>query len=352
MGRAEHTETQVESPAGFAERDTVLRTRIERWRRSVEPDRDFEVLKELCEKYRNWGKWGPDDQAGTLNYITPEKIVQAAGLVRKGKVFSLAIPFDGEGPQTGGLRRFNPLLFMLRDGRDTVAGEIMGSRQGFGNADDVFMMPTHSATHWDALAHVFWDGKMWNGYDAGLVTSFGAQKNGIENFRDRIVTRGVLLDLPRQKGVDYLEDGYAITVADLDAAAGFARVEIQRGDIVLLRTGQIARCRARGNWGTYAAGDAPGLSIWTCEWLQSREVAGVATDTWGVEVRPNELKCLFQPWHKVVLPNMGLLMGEIFDLDALAADCAEDGVYEFQFVAPPMPLTGAVASPVNPLAIK
>ena len=315
-------------------------------------DRDFEILKELCEKYRNWGKWGPDDQVGTLNYITPEKVKRAAQLVRKGKVFSLAIPFDGNGPQRGGNRRFNPMAFMLRDGRDTMGGEMAGAPQYYGGADDAFMMPTHGATHWDAMAHVFWDGKMWNGYDASLVTSFGAQKNGIENFRDRIVTRGVLLDVARVKGVDWLEIGYAITAEDLDEAAKAEGVEIERGDIVIFRSGHISFCRAHGGWGTYAGGDAPGLSLWTVDWLQKHEVAGIASDTWGVEVRPNQVKWVNQPWHKVVIPNMGLLMGEIFDLDALAADCAEDGVYEFQLVAPVLPLTGGVGSPVNPIAIK
>jgi|GEM_PF-2765980 len=113
-------------------------------------EHDFEILKGLCEKYRNWGKWGPDDQIGTLNYITPEKVVQAAKLVQKGKVFSLSIPFDGNGPQNGGIRRFNPMGFMLRDGRDTLSGSVMGSPQNYGGADDVVMLPTHAATHWDA----------------------------------------------------------------------------------------------------------------------------------------------------------------------------------------------------------
>lgn len=313
---------------------------------------DYETLKELCEKYRNWGKWGPDDQAGTLNYVTAEKVVQAAKLVRKGTVFSLAIPFDQQGPQTGGLRRFNPMIFMTRDGRNTLAGPLAGAPRNFGNADDMFMMPTHGATHWDALGHVFWDGKMWNGYSAAHVTSFGAERGGIENFKDKIVTRGVLLDVARVKGVEWLQPGYAITEQDLDEAARAHGLTIETGDIVIFRTGHITMCRKQGSWGSYAAGDAPGLSLWTVDWLQRHEVAGIASDTWGVEVRPNEIKWVNQPWHKVVIPNMGLLMGEIFDLDVLAADCAEDGRYEFQLVAPVLPLTGAVGSPVNPIAIK
>jgi len=315
-------------------------------------DQDFEILKEACEQYRNWGRWGPDDQIGTLNYITPEKIVAAGRLVRKGRVFSLAIPFDAAGPQTGGIRRFNPMTFMLRDGRDTVAGPIMGAPQGYGAADDVMMMPTHGATHWDALSHVFWEGKMWNGYDAGMVTSLGAETNGIQVYRDRIISRGVLLDIPRVKGVAYLEIGYAITTEDLEAAVGLANVALGKGDIALIRTGHVGYCREKGSWGSYAGGDAAGLSFWTAGWLQSRELAGVAADTWGVEVRPNEIKWINQPWHRVAIPNMGLLVGELFDLEELAGDCAADGVYEFLFVAPPLPLTGGVGSPINPMAIK
>ncbi len=315
-------------------------------------EKDWEVLTQQCEKYRNWGKWGADDQVGMVNYITPEKIVQATRLVSQGKVFSLAIPFDDSGPQNGSNRRFNPVQFKTRDGRDTMSGTVMGRPVGYGEADDVFMMPTHGATHWDGLAHVFWDGKMWNGYDAADCSSMGAEKNGIENYRDKIVTRGILLDIPRYKGVDYLELGYAVTAEDLDGASKMAGIEVTTGDIVLVRTGFLAQCRARKDWGTYAGGDAPGMDFWTCGWIQQHQVAGVATDTWGCEVRPNELKALHQPWHRVTLPNMGMLMGEMFDLEELAEDCAKDKVYQFLLVAPPLPLTGCVGSPINPYAIK
>ncbi len=129
-------------------------------------------------------------------------------------------------------------------------------------------------------------------------------------------------------------------------------MRIERGDIVLVRTGQIAQVRQQGSWGQYAGGPAPGLSLRCAEWLARTEVAGYATDTWGTEVLPNETPDCFQPLHCVAIVHMGMLVGEIFDLEALAADCAEDGVYEFLFVAPPLPITGAVGSPVNPQAIK
>jgi len=121
---------------------------------------------------------------------------------------------------------------------------------------------------------------------------------------------------------------------------------------VLVRTGDVGRRVRERNWGTFSAGDAPGLSFHTAPWLFEKSLAGIATDTWGAEVRPNELPGSFQPLHLVMVVNMGLLVGEIFDLEALGADCAADGVYEFMFVAPPLPITRAVGSPINPQAIK
>jgi kynurenine formamidase len=120
---------------------------------------------------------------------------------------------------------------------------------------------------------------------------------------------------------------------------------------VLVRTGQLGYCKKNG-WGTFAAGDAPGLSFSTADWLYRTEIAGIASDTWGLEVRPNELPDAFQPLHQVMIPNIGLLVGEIFDLEKIAEDCAADKVYEFMFVAPPLPITGAVGSPINPQVIK
>jgi kynurenine formamidase len=309
-------------------------------------------LEEAAAQFSNWGKWGPDDQAGTVNYITSEDVRGAAGLIRRGEVFSLAIPFDQNGPQTGSLRRFNAMSFMLRDGDDVFSRDMAGVPRGIGAADDVVIQATHGATHWDALAHIFYESQMWNGYDCRLVSSLGAERNDIACYRDRIVGRAVLLDLPRHLGVEWLDPGQAVLSADLVACAAAEGVGIRRGDIVLLRFGHLAMTRSNGAWGTFAGGDAPGLGFETLEWIFNSEVAGVASDTWGVEVRPNEIAYCSQPWHRIAIPKIGLLVGEMFDLESLAEDSARDGVYEMFFCANPTPITGSVGGPVNPTAIK
>jgi kynurenine formamidase len=195
-------------------------------------------------------------------------------------------------------------------------------------------MPCQASTQWDALCHIFLDDKMYNGYDAKLVGARGAKKLGIEHVRDKMVGRGVLLDVARLKGVDSLPDGYAIRSAELDACAAAEGVEIRKGDFVIVRTGHQERCLATKDWTGYAGGDAPGLAFETCYWLKSKDVAAN------------------QPWHWVVIPAMGISMGEIFYLKELAEDSAADKVYEFFFTAPPLHLPGAAGSPINPQAIK
>lgn len=312
---------------------------------------NIETVRTLAKKLRNWGRWGATDELGTVNFITPAKVKAAAGLVRQGKIISLAIPFDSNGPQTGFGGRVNPLHSMLQDGGDIVNGA-QDFLPGLRYCDDAITMPLQCATQWDALSHIYFDGKMYNDRGPEQVTSTGARANAITVLKDKIVTRGVLLDIPRLKGKPWLEPGEAIYPADLDAAAAAAKVSIESGDIILIRTGQMAQVRDRGGWGDYAGGPAPGLSLTCAEWLATHEIAGYATDTWGTEVIPNETPDVFQPLHCVAIVNMGMLVGEIFTMEALADDCAADGVYEFLFVAPPLPITGAVGSPINPQAIK
>lgn len=312
-------------------------------------------LDEAARKCSNWGRWGADDEIGTLNYITPEMVVAAARLIRHGRVFPLSIPLDNTGPQEPNpyTNRYNPIHTMMATGTDVYSGVQAKSVEGCGYADDAIALPTQGSTQWDALSHVFFRNKMYNDRDARLVDVNGAKKNGIEKTIAKKVGRGVLLDIARFKGVDCLEDGYGISSAELDACARAQKVEVRRGDFLIFRTGQLAERRARGSWDKYCGGDAPGLKFETCYWLHAKEVAAICTDTWGCEVRPNETVIDFvQPWHAIVIPAIGITMGEIFYLEDLAKDCAQDGVYEFFFTAPPLNITGGCGSPITPLAIK
>ena len=315
-------------------------------------DPDTEIARR-AEAYRNWGRWGEDDRLGTLNFIDDAKRTEAAALVRSGTTISLAQSFDMNGPQKGWRRRTNPVHTMLDTGTDAERGT-QGFPHGLGGADDVIAMPLQCSTQWDGLGHIFDRGYAWNGRRAGdVVTSDGDLVTGIEHTAAVLVSRGVLLDLGRFLAPETgeLEDGFAITPEHLDACAQSQGVAIGRGDILLVRTGQLARAR-RDGWGDYAGGPAPGLSLSSAGWLHRREVAAVATDTWGFEVRPNEFDVpAFQPLHQIAIPNMGLTIGEMWDLEELGAHCAELSRWDFMLTAPTLPITGAVGSPVNPVAV-
>ena len=302
----------------------------------------------------NRHRWGPDDVLGTLNFLGEAKRAAGAARVRRGASFSLAQSFDANGPQTGWRRRTNPVHTMLDTGLDAERGR-QGFPHGFGGADDVVFMPLQASTQWDGLGHIFDHGTAWNGRRAGdVVTSEGDLVTGIETAAAAIAGRGVLLDVGRVAGTDgELPDGFAITAGHLEATitAQGETARVGRGDLLLVRTGRLTRARREG-WLGYAGGPSPGLSFTTAGWLHDTEIAAIATDTWGFEVRPNEFDDAFQPLHQVAIPHIGLFLGEMWDLDALAADCAADGVYDFLLVAAPLPVTGAVGAPVNPIAIK
>ncbi|MFD7599741.1 cyclase family protein [Streptomyces mirabilis] len=310
------------------------------------------AIAEAAKACSNWERWGEDDVLGTLNFLDEAKRREGASLIRRGVSFSLAQSFDMNGPQRGWRRRTNPVHTMLDTGMDAALGH-QPFPHGMGGADDVIAMPLQCSTQWDGLGHIFDHGKAWNGRPAEkVVTSEGDQVTGVEHMAPHVAGRGVLLDVGRVIGDSgELPDGFAITEEHLTATAEAHGVAVGRGDLVLVRTGQLTRVRREG-WGDYAGGDAPGLSFTTAGWLHGTEVAAIATDTWGFEVRPNEFEPAFQPLHQVAIPHIGLLIGEMWDLDGLAEDCAADGVYDFWLTAAPLPITGAVGSPVNPIAVK
>jgi kynurenine formamidase len=216
--------------------------------------------------------------------------------------------------------------------------------------DDMIIMPLQAATQWDALSHVYYDDQLYNGFAAGSVTSLGAYHCGIEKVDVKgITSRGVLLDLVRHRGAEvFLEHGSPITPEELDDVVRSQGVTIGRGDIVLIRTGWWARFLMTGNKTERYSG-----LDWRCaSWLHDHEIAAIAADNLQVEDPVSGVKGVFLPFHLLCLRDMGLMLGEYWDLTALAADCAADGVYEFQLIAPPLRFVGAVGSPVNPIAIK
>ena len=299
---------------------------------------------ELARKVNNWGRWGADDELGTLNLITPEVVRGAAGLVRQGKVFSLALPLGPDGPQIGAIPgRLNPLRTMLTVNRPVFDPE------GFRTSDDIVVMGLQAATHWDALAHASYLGRIYNGHPIESLTEAGAAKCGIAN-AGRLVGRGILLDVARAKGVERLDVPYAITGEDLDAACELGKLTARPGDVVLVRTGMMRLLKAGDKQG-YHGGTGP--SFWSVEWFRDHDVAAVATDNITFEYldvdRHPELLLVV---HLLHLVEMGLTQGQNFDLEALAADCAEDGQYEFLLVAPTLFLPGYMGSPINPIVLK
>ncbi|MEZ0106057.1 kynurenine formamidase [Catenulispora sp. EB89] len=307
-----------------------------------------EQFTDLARRVTNWGRWGPDDERGTLNLITPERVVAAASLIRAGRRFSLAVPLDEDGPQIGMIEgRDNPKRTMIM-----VNAPVMGEQHAFRTSDDRVEMGLQACTHWDALAHVSYEGRLYNGFDASEITAAGAAHCGIDKVGP-IVGRGVLLDVARALGVPRLGDaahGHALTPEDLDAAAEFGKVRIRPGDIVLLRTGAMTALKA-GDKLAYSY-PTSGPSMQTVPWFHAHDVAAVATDNVAFEVYPPEREDAQLPVHLLHLVEMGMLQGQNWDLEPLAEDCAQDGVYEFFLTASPEPFTRAVGAPVIPVAVK
>ena len=299
----------------------------------------------LAAQVNNWGRWGPEDERGTLNLITDDLVRRAVALVEDGRRIPLALPLSADGPQLGFVRgRTNPTRTMV-----AVHEPLGDAEDGVRFNDDAVQMGLQAATHWDALAHVSYTGRMYNGFPTSVVTDGGAAKLGAERIGP-VTGRGVLLDVAAAAGVVRLEGGLALTGEHLDAAEKLAGVEVGVGDIVLLRTGQVQHLHA-GDKMAYAISTA-GPSMQTVSWFRERDVAAVATDNLSFEVFPGESPDVVLPVHMLHIVEMGLLQGQNFDLEALAADCARDGRYAFLLLATPEPFVGACGAPVAPVAVK
>lgn len=301
---------------------------------------------DIAKRVNNWGRWGADDEIGTLNLITDEVVREAAASVRSGRRVPLALPLQQDGVQTGMMPgRVNPLHAMVQ-----INQEIFGPGT-VACSDDAVTMGLQAATHWDALTHVSHSGRIYNGRPADTITPHGgATFAGIDKAR-HIVSRGVLLDIPRALGREdgRLPGNHAVSPEDLDAAEELAGTRVRAGDIALVRTGQIR---------TYLAGDkhayafpSPGLSLRTPEWFHARDVAAVANDTLTFEIFPPEVEDLWLPVHALDLVEMGMPQGQNWNLEELSTACGQLGRYDFLLSAMPEPFVGATGTPVAPIAV-
>ena len=282
----------------------------------------------------NWGRFGARDQLGTLNLITPAKRVAAAKLVKNGRAVSCA--------------RSLPTLPSVENPNPVQHHMIGTCTEGWGG--DYFAIAPHgfATSHIDALCHIFHEGKLYNGYPIEKVTAHGALELGIHELRDGVVSRGVLLDVPAARGVPYLDAGEPIFPDDLERAESNARIRVEAGDVLFVRTGRWALREARGPWDPRLL--QAGLDASCLPWLHARGVATLGCD--GVsDVVPSRIEGIFLPIHTVAIVAMGLHLLDNLELEPLAKACADEHRWEFLLTLAPLVLLRGTASPLNPIAL-
>lgn len=294
-------------------------------------------VQEIFEKVKTWGRWGADDDRGALNFITPAKRRQAAMRVQRGVTVSAALPLPKEASPENPI----PVLHaMLR------AGDLPEAT----SCADYFAIAPHglAITHMDALCHFFHKGRIYNGLPQSRVTSVGTTASSIETGADGIVSRGVLLDIPRLTGREWLEPGEPIYPQQLDQAEQDAGLHVDEGDILLIRTGRNRRRQQAGPWNGWEG--LAGLHVTCLPWLAERRIAVLGCD--GVsDVFPSGVEGMRAPVHVGTLVYMGVHLLDNADLEPLSAACAEYGRWEFLFTLAPLKLSQGTASPVNPIAL-
>lgn len=299
---------------------------------AAEPVTKDTIAKWMTE-LSNWGRWGKDDQKGTLNLITPQKRLQALKLVKEGFAVSLAHPIDKE--KTADSPR--PL------------GQEMTLDAG-GHAMDLYSIWYHGSiiTHIDALCHYSFQGKLYNGFDRSRINNKdGCPILGVENQKDGYMTRGILVDIPRMKGIPYMEPGQVVTAADLEAWEKFARVKIGSGDALFLRTGRWERRKKLGPWNVAAS--AAGFDATVLPWLHKRDIALLGNDA-VEDAQPSGVAGVSRPIHQIAIVAMGLPLIDVMDLEAAAEACASRKRWEFLVTVAPPPVLGGTGFPINPIA--
>ncbi len=294
-------------------------------------------VEKLFEEVSNWGRWGKDDQLGTLNLITAEKRKQAAALVKEG--ISVSLARNAEEKEAAD----NPSPF----------GQTMiktGNEPGNQWAMDNFNVSYHgfAHTHIDSLCHLIYNGKMYNGYSVKEISEQGTKQLSIHNLKQGIFTRGILIDIPRLRGVKYLEPATPIYPEELTAWENRAGIKVSSGDVVFFRTGRWA-CRAeKGPWSVQEKG-AAGLHASCAKWIRERDVAMVGSDA-AMDVIPSGVPGITHPIHLLTLNAMGVHIFDNCDLEAVSETCEKLKRWEFLITASPIPVEGATGSPLNPIA--
>lgn len=322
--------------------------------------KESDVTQTLGELLRdaptNWGRWGPDDELGGLNYLDAAQVLRGAAEIREGRVLTLGAPIahPAGDPAFPGLGRDAPNRTTCVDYADFRSGAVRTLPGGFEWADDVLSLGTHAGTHVDALGHAWIDGLCWNGYPAEMTIG-RMQKASVLPIAERgIVGRGVLLDVARLRGKPHLDRGEPFTLDDLRGAARGQGLELCRRDVTLIRTGALGQFYAAG---ADAYLEEPfreaGLAYTPdlAQWYQDMELPFFGTDTISNEYTDWERTGYVAPLHAALMRNLGVLFAEILWLDDLAAACAELGRWSFLFCAAPLKVVGGTAALVNPVAI-
>lgn len=283
----------------------------------------------------NWGRWGKDDQRGTLNLVTPAKRKQAAALVKEGVSVSLSQDFPAV--QTAGPGNAAQMQMTMTNGAGTPV------------AMDEWRIFYHGLTysHMDSLCHARYKEKAFNGFPASDATDAGCVTSGIERLKDGVFSRGILIDVPRLKGVPYLEPGTPVLASDIEAWEKKAGVKIEAGDVVLVRTGRWAK-RPNGA-APNLQGGSPGIHVSTLPLIRQRDVAVLGTDV-GLDVTPAGVDGVVIPTHTVAIAAIGLIIIDNTDLEALAEMAAKLNRWEFLFTVAPIPVKGGTGSVVNAIA--
>lgn len=289
----------------------------------------------------NWGRWGDNDQKGCLNFLDCDSLARGIHSIKHNKALSLALALNNNGPQTGlSFGRINPKTTMV------ALHSPFNENCGFAFNDDAVEMGLQAATHWDALAHCEYKGKLYNGFSASTVSKNGAQYCDI-NSMGVIQSRGILLDIAKSKNLIRLPAGYQITNKDLEEAITQCGLTPHSGDIVLIRTGQV-QLFLEGKRDQYAVPCA-GLSAENALWFHQHQIAAVATDNYVFDAFPfqnNEYPSV----HRLCLVEMGLCQGQNWNLEELADVCEKYQQYSFLLTATPEPFSSAVGAPVIPIA--